>query len=91
MFKKLSGWSLIEEMTRPEAESRMDKTEVGQPALFALQLGILCMVEAAGVRPAAVIGHSVGEVAAAFAAGAEPEQSGQSHLRAQPRRRRLRA
>ena len=70
VFKKLAGWSLIEEMTRPEAESRMDKTEVGQPALFALQLGILRMLEAAGVRPAAVIGHSVGEVAAAFAAGA---------------------
>jgi acyl transferase domain-containing protein/NAD(P)-dependent dehydrogenase (short-subunit alcohol dehydrogenase family)/acyl carrier protein len=69
-FKELAGWSLLEEMTQPEAESRMDKTEVGQPALFALQLGILRMLEAAGLRPAAVLGHSVGEVAAAFAAGA---------------------
>src|SRR5262249_59179227 len=69
-FTPLAGWSLIEEMTRPEAESQMEKTEVAQPALFALQLGILQMLEAAGVRPAAVIGHSVGEVAAAYASGA---------------------
>ena len=76
VFKTLAGWSLVEEMTRPEAESRMDKTEIGQPALFALQLGMLRMLEAGGVRPAAVIGHSVGEVAAAFGAGAlDLEQS----------------
>jgi phthiocerol/phenolphthiocerol synthesis type-I polyketide synthase C len=69
-FTPLAGWSLLEEMTRPETESRMEKTEIAQPALFALQLGILQMLEAAGVRPAAVIGHSVGEVAAAYASGA---------------------
>jgi len=70
VFRALAGWSLIEEMTRPEAESQMARTDIAQPALFALQLGILRMLGAAGVQPAAVIGHSVGEIAAAFAAGA---------------------
>ena len=70
IFKRLAGWSLIDEMTLPEAASRMDKTEVAQPALFALQLGLVRVLDEAGVRPAAVVGHSVGEVAAAYVSGA---------------------
>jgi phthiocerol/phenolphthiocerol synthesis type-I polyketide synthase C len=62
--------SVIAELRAAPAESRLDRTEIGQPALFAIQVGLTRMLERAGVRPAAVCGHSVGEVAAAWASGA---------------------
>jgi len=49
-----------------------DRTEIAQPALFALQVGITRMFAQRGVVPAATMGHSVGEVAAAWACGALP-------------------
>ncbi len=68
-FEKLAGWSVREAMLAPEAESRMERTEVAQPANFALQVGLVRLWESWGIRPTAVVGHSVGEVSAAWAAG----------------------
>lgn len=45
-------------------------TEVAQPALVALSTGVAAVLRRAGIEPAAVAGHSVGEIAAAWAAGA---------------------
>jgi phthiocerol/phenolphthiocerol synthesis type-I polyketide synthase C len=45
-------------------------TEHAQPLLFAIQVGIVRVIEARGVEYCASVGHSVGEVAAAWAAGA---------------------
>lgn len=45
-------------------------TEIAQPALFAIQVALTAMLRDEGIRPAAFLGHSVGEVAAAWAAGA---------------------
>jgi phthiocerol/phenolphthiocerol synthesis type-I polyketide synthase C len=70
IFAPLAGWSLIDEMARPESESRIAMTEVAQPLLFAQQMGITRVMEAAGIRPSAALGHSVGEAAAACASGA---------------------
>jgi acyl transferase domain-containing protein len=70
IFAPLAGWSLIEEMRRPESESRIALTEVAQPMLFAQQLGLTQVLREAGIHPSAVLGHSVGEVAAAYASGA---------------------
>jgi len=54
----------------------LDRTELAQPLIFAIQAGLFCALEAAGLQPAATIGHSLGEVAAAWAAGAlELEQA----------------
>lgn len=67
---RFAGWSLMEELARDESRSRMDQTSVAQPALFAVQYGLTEVLRSWGVVPAAVVGHSVGEVAAALAAGA---------------------
>jgi acyl transferase domain-containing protein/acyl carrier protein len=65
-----STWSLLAELRATEAASRLNQTEVAQPALFALQVGVAALWRSWGVTPDAVIGHSLGEVAAAHVAGA---------------------
>nr|WP_272933129.1 type I polyketide synthase [Streptomyces sp. SN-593] len=52
-----------------EGDARADSTVFAQAGLFALQVGLVEVLKAAGVTPTAVAGHSVGEVAAACAAG----------------------
>ena len=68
-FRALAGWSIIEELRRPEAGSRVTRTEVAQPATFLLQVALVRELAEFGVTPAAVVGHSVGEVAAACVSG----------------------
>jgi acyl transferase domain-containing protein/acyl carrier protein len=73
-FGRLAGWSLLQELARaPEDEggrARLEQTEFAQPILFALQVGLASVWLSWGVRPEAVVGHSLGEVAAAHVAGA---------------------
>ena len=68
LARPLTGWSIIDELrARP---GRLDRTEVAQPLLFALQVGLVGLLRSLGVVPTAIVGHSMGEVAAAHAAGA---------------------
>ncbi|MEM7132773.1 MAG: type I polyketide synthase [Chloroflexota bacterium] len=69
-FQKIAGWSLLEAMSAPEETSRMAETAVAQPANFALQVALSALWASWGVKPTAVVGHSVGEIAAAYIAGA---------------------
>lgn len=74
LFQPLAGYSLRAELAgelpNVADEDRYVLTEYAQPALFALQVGVVRMLEARGLRPQAVVGHSVGEVAAAWTCGA---------------------
>jgi len=62
-------FSLLEELGRDEATSRMPRTEIAQPAIFAMQVALAALWKSLGVTPAAIVGHSVGEIAAACVAG----------------------
>lgn len=70
VFRRIAGWSILAEMQRDEVFSRITRTEFAQPANAVLQIGLGALWASWGVRPAAVIGHSIGEVAAAHACGA---------------------
>lgn len=69
LFQREAGWSILAEMLAEEGASRMAETHIAQPANFVVQAGLAAMWEARGVEPAAVVGHSVGEVTAAYVAG----------------------
>ncbi len=69
-FAPLAGYRLRDELAGAFGENRYAATEQAQPALFALQVGVTRWLRAQGIEPVAVAGHSVGEVAAAWACGA---------------------
>ena len=62
-------FSLIEELARSEDKSQMHRTEIAQPAIFAMHVALAELWKSWGVKPSAVVGHSVGEIAAACVAG----------------------
>ncbi|WP_058041947.1 type I polyketide synthase [Streptomyces roseifaciens] len=64
------GWSVARTLALPPAQWRLAATEVAQPLLFTVQVGIVAALRSLGVAPAVVLGHSVGEVAAAYTSGA---------------------
>ncbi|WP_322752893.1 type I polyketide synthase [Frankia sp. Cas3] len=65
--RRETGWSVIERLTADEPLSGID---VIQPVLWAVEVGLAAMWRQLGVEPDVVIGHSMGEVAAAVVAGA---------------------
>ena len=70
IFQRIAGFSILAEMLKSEAESQITRTAYAQPANFMIQWGLAALLGAAGVRPGAVVGHSVGEVTAACVSGA---------------------
>ena len=62
-------WTVIEEISKAKETSNIYRAEFSQPLCTALQLGLVTVLESWGVTPNAVIGHSSGEIGAAYAAG----------------------
>ncbi|MFB7153242.1 type I polyketide synthase, partial [Streptomyces virginiae] len=69
-FAPYVDWSLREVLTEEDAAPLLERIDVVQPALFAMQVALAAVFRSWGVRPAGVVGHSMGEVAAAHVAGA---------------------
>lgn len=70
LFSRIAGWSIIEALLEPEETSRVQETSIAQPGIFLVQLCLARFFALHGVTPGAVVGHSLGEVAAAYLAGA---------------------
>ncbi|MGI5372877.1 acyltransferase domain-containing protein [Streptomyces sp. CA-251387] len=64
------GWSVLNALRAPEEFSPLERTEYLQPTLFAVNAALTAAWRALGVTPDAVTGHSLGEIAAAYSAGA---------------------
>jgi acyl transferase domain-containing protein/acyl carrier protein len=74
VFQRMAGWSLFDlfplRATGSDESARpMGEPAIAQPANFALQVGLTALWKAYGLQPDAVVGHSTGEIAAAYAAG----------------------
>ncbi|WP_374704548.1 beta-ketoacyl synthase N-terminal-like domain-containing protein, partial [Streptomyces sp. NL15-2K] len=69
-----AAWYLDLQLGRPLAEALADeellnRTEYAQPAIFAVEVALLALVRHWGLTPDVLVGHSIGEIAAAHAAG----------------------
>ncbi|HXO82732.1 MAG TPA: type I polyketide synthase, partial [Mycobacterium sp.] len=69
-FAEFVDWSLIDVLRGASGAPGLDRVDVVQPALFAVMVSLAELWRSIGVRPDAVIGHSQGEIAAAYVAGA---------------------
>lgn len=69
-MSRFQSWSLAEMIGGEDKDQELERVEVIQPALFAMQVGLASLWRSLGVTPQAVIGHSMGEIAAACVAGA---------------------
>ncbi|KAF5548075.1 polyketide synthase [Fusarium phyllophilum] len=64
-------WDIIEELSRDEESTRLGEAQFAQPVTTAVQIALVdLLTNTYGIRPKAVCGHSSGEIAAAYAAGA---------------------
>jgi amino acid adenylation domain-containing protein len=65
-----AGWSILPELLADDALSHQHRSDFAQPVQFAVQVAISALWRSWGIVPDAIVGHSLGEVAAAHVAGA---------------------
>ncbi|MCJ1283208.1 polyketide synthase [Xylographa opegraphella] len=70
-----TSWSLLDELLLDEASSRVGESEIGQPATTAIQIALVDLYASLAVSPDIVVGHSSGEIGAAYAASALSKDS----------------
>src|SRR5262249_45356558 len=69
-FKDIAGWSAIDALHSSELAVEIRRASRAQPLLLVLQVATVTALNVLGLSPALTIGHSVGEIAAAWCAGA---------------------
>ncbi|MBW4632371.1 MAG: thioester reductase domain-containing protein [Iphinoe sp. HA4291-MV1] len=69
LLRQYADWSLLSELTASEETSRINSTQIAQCSIFAVQIALAALWRDWGITPQAIVGHSVGEVAAAHVAG----------------------
>ncbi|MFW0788679.1 SDR family NAD(P)-dependent oxidoreductase [Gordonia sp. CPCC 205333] len=69
-IRKITGWSVIDVLHGQGSAPALAADDVVQPALFAVMVSLAAHWQAQGIYPDAVVGHSQGEIAAAYVAGA---------------------
>lgn len=70
IFQAEAGWSLIQALHAEDIRERLAATSVAQPLIYAIQSALAGVLVRHGLKPNFVLGHSVGEIAAAEASGA---------------------
>jgi acyl transferase domain-containing protein/surfactin synthase thioesterase subunit len=70
VLDRWAGTPFMELWSATETASRIADPAIAQPAQFALQVGLAAVWRSWGIVPDAVVGHSLGEIAAAHVAGA---------------------
>ncbi len=70
IFSQIADWSLLNEMSKDEKTSRISDTRIAQPSIMAIQIALTELWRSWGIVPDGCVGHSIGEVAAAYTAGA---------------------
>jgi phthiocerol/phenolphthiocerol synthesis type-I polyketide synthase C len=68
-LRPFADFSVLRLLSRARADEQVDGIDIVQPTLFAMQVGLAALYRSYGVQPSLVIGHSVGEIAAAHTAG----------------------
>ncbi|KAL2068797.1 hypothetical protein VTL71DRAFT_15135 [Oculimacula yallundae] len=64
-----AGWSVIEELSKDESLTRVNEALLSQPLCTILQIALVDLLKSWNIVPKAAVGHSSGEIAAAYAAG----------------------
>ncbi|KAI1126023.1 putative polyketide synthase [Nemania abortiva] len=69
LLQDTPSYNIEEELLRPAKHSQISTATLSQPLCTAVQIALVDTLRSLGVRPTAVVGHSSGEIAAAYAAG----------------------
>ena len=69
VFTQYANWSIIEELKKGPSQSRLEHSEIGHPCTVAVQMAVVALLRHWGIQADAVVGHSAGEVVAAYVAG----------------------
>ena len=83
-MRPLVDWSLVDVLQAAPEDSRLGDVDVLQPTLFALQVAFSALWRSWGIVPDAVVGHSMGEVAAAHVAVSQLGRRDAHRLHPQP-------